>query len=122
MSVTLWGERAESDGETLNRMLLAGQNPILAVSACRVSSYNGVTVSAGMRSTILIDPDLEEAKALKLWYESEGASATLAPAGEGLATSSKYDVLHLVYFLSSLIQHVVLMNCAGLVPRRSILM
>lgn len=87
--LTLWGERAETDGEKLNTMLMGGENPILATSACRVSSYNGVTVSTGMRSTVLINPEMDEANDLKTWYETTGATSTLNAVGEGVASAAK---------------------------------
>jgi replication factor A1 len=87
--LTLWGERADSEGEILNNMLVEGKSPILAASACRVSSYNGVTLSTGMRSSVLIDPEMDEAQDLKSWYEVTGATSALNAVGEGVASAAK---------------------------------
>ena len=45
MVVTLWGSTAEGPGQQLEG--LAGQAPIAAITACRVSSYNGVSGAQG---------------------------------------------------------------------------
>lgn len=87
--LTLWGERADTEGNALNTLLNEGKSPILAASACRVSSYNGVTLSTGMRSTVLIDPDMDEAQELRTWYETTGATSTLDAVGEGIASAAK---------------------------------
>lgn len=87
--LTLWGERADVEGDALNSMLTNGKNPILAASACRVSSYNGVTLSTGMRSTVLIDPENDEAQELRTWYETTGATSAMNAVGEGVASAAK---------------------------------
>lgn len=66
--------------------------PVLAVSSCRVSSYNGVSVSALSRSSILINPeDMQEAQGIRTWWKLEGlsASSNFSAVGEGLPTSMK---------------------------------
>ncbi len=98
VSLTLWGEKAESDGEKLSAMLEAGQHPVLAVSSCRVGSYNGVTLSTSMRSNVMIDPDLSEALELKTWYETTGATSTMSAVGEGLAAAKAANSAQKRYF------------------------
>jgi len=90
VSVTLWGEKAESEGEKLHCLLQGGEHPVVAISACRVSSYNGVSVSATMRSNILVNPDaFEETSKLRSWYDTMDSSETLAAVGEGLMSAAK---------------------------------
>merc|ERR1719341_2194841 len=65
VALTLWGTTAESfDGVG---------NPIVAAKGCRVSDYNGVTVSGG---DIMINPDLDLAHELKGWWDNEGSSVS----------------------------------------------
>jgi replication factor A1 len=98
VTLTLWGEKAEQDGEMLNTMLQAGQTPVLAVSACRVGSYNGVTLSTSMRSNVMIDPEMSEALELKTWYEMSGATSTMSAVGEGLAAAKAAGAAKRRYF------------------------
>jgi replication factor A1 len=98
VTLTLWGDRAVNEGETLNSMLQAGQNPVLAVSACRVGSYNGVTLSTTMRSSVMVDPDMTESMELKTWYESSGATSTMHAVGEGLAAAKAAGAATKRYF------------------------
>lgn len=44
MVVTLWGSTAEGPGRELEEQ--AGSAPVVAISSCRVSSYNGVSGEA----------------------------------------------------------------------------
>ncbi|KAA6426190.1 MAG: replication A 70 kDa DNA-binding subunit-like, partial [Trebouxia sp. A1-2] len=83
VTMTLWGETAQDKGPLLE----AQDCPVITVTACRVSDYNGVSVSAGQRSDIQINPDTPEAQALKQWYDFEGRTASTQHAGEGLANA-----------------------------------
>ncbi|DBB18305.1 TPA: hypothetical protein ACH3X3_003260 [Trebouxia sp. C0006] len=83
VTMTLWGETAQEKGPLLE----AQDCPVITVTACRVSDYNGVSVSAGQRSDIQINPDTPEAQALRQWYDFEGRTASTQHAGEGLANA-----------------------------------
>jgi replication factor A1 len=93
VTLTLWGGAAENAGAELEA--LATTNPVVAISACRVSSYNGVSVSALSRSQVLIQPVdayVEKTQALQAWWQSEGCHAQLNPVGEGLPSAMKNGV------------------------------
>ena len=60
--------------------------PILALSPQLVRT--GVSLSTVSRSVISINPESEEAKKLREWYDSEGRGASTQAAGEGLASTS----------------------------------
>ncbi|KAL3141009.1 hypothetical protein ABBQ32_005523 [Trebouxia sp. C0010 RCD-2024] len=83
VTMTLWGETAQDKGALLE----AQDCPVITVTACRVSDYNGVSVSAGQRSDIQINPGAPEAQALRQWYDFEGRTAPTQHAGEGLANA-----------------------------------
>ncbi|GAB4813811.1 hypothetical protein N2152v2_000857 [Parachlorella kessleri] len=85
--VTLWGSAAEVTG--LEVEAAAADSPVVAISACRVSSYNGVSVSALTRSAVLLNPELPEAAALRSWYESSGRGQATQHVGEGLESAIK---------------------------------
>ena len=93
VTVTLWGSTAEGVGAELEAAVAGGSHhPVVAISSCRVSSYNGVSVSTLGRSQLLIDPSTEkfsEAGALRSWWDATGASAEMQPVGEGMATALK---------------------------------
>lgn len=96
--VTLWGNLAETVGEQLHSLVSNASNPIVAISSCRVSSYNGVSVSTLTRSHVMVNPSEEsvpESKALQEWFKEHGRDNEMTAVGEGLATM-KYEV-HLLY-------------------------
>ena len=65
VSLTLWGTSAEGFDGT--------GNPIVSVKGCRVSDFNGVSVSGG---DILVNPDFDLARELKGWWDHEGSQAS----------------------------------------------
>jgi len=64
---TVWGGTAESFNPS--------GNPVVAVKGCKVSDFNGVSLSALNSSTIQINPDLPQCHELKGWYEQDGYKA-----------------------------------------------
>lgn len=91
VGVTLWGTTAcEEVATVVEGTLATGVNPVLGISSCRVSSYNGISVSTLSRSQFLVDPsDAPEAEALRTWWMTSGQGAATTPVGEGLATAIK---------------------------------
>jgi len=91
--LTLWGAAAEGAGAAVEAAVAAaaaagGPPPLLSVSHCRVSDFNGVSISALGRSSVTLDPKGPAADALKAWWAAEAPTGGLAgftPAGEGLA-------------------------------------
>jgi replication factor A1 len=100
--VTLWGAIAEGPGAALEAALgasaAAGGATLLALSACRVGSYSGCSVSTLQRSRLFLDADAAApaegaeapapelaaaAAALRAWWAAEGAAAAPTPVGEG---------------------------------------
>jgi len=63
VTLTLWGTTAENFD--------AAGNPIVAVKGCRVSDFNGVSLSGG---DTMINPDLDIAHELKGWWDNEGCN------------------------------------------------
>ena len=69
-----------SEEEVLPEEALCTEEEVCAMHA-------GVSVSAGQRSDIQINPDTPEAQALRQWYDFEGRTASTQHAGEGLANA-----------------------------------
>ncbi|KAK9828112.1 hypothetical protein WJX81_005736 [Elliptochloris bilobata] len=85
VTVTLWGRSAEESGAELEAL----PHPLVSISQCRVTDYNGVSVSTITRSAIAINPEGEEADELRGWWDATGCTASLSHAGEGLASALK---------------------------------
>ncbi|XP_014677373.1 PREDICTED: replication protein A 70 kDa DNA-binding subunit-like [Priapulus caudatus] len=62
--LTIWGEEAEKFN--------ADNMPVIAVKGARVSDFGGVSLSVLMSSTLMINPDIEEAHKLRGWWDTEG--------------------------------------------------
>ncbi|KAG6545076.1 hypothetical protein Mapa_013459 [Marchantia paleacea] len=80
--VTLWNALSTDQGAKVFGMV--DEEPIVVFRSVRVSDYQGLSLSTVSHSTVLINPDIPEVKALRLWYEATGKSATMAPAGANL--------------------------------------
>ncbi|EPR79989.1 Replication factor-A protein 1 [Spraguea lophii 42_110] len=61
--VTLWNNLVETELDN---------NPVVALKNMRATEYNGVSLSTISSSSIVINPELEEAYELRGWYEEEG--------------------------------------------------
>jgi replication factor A1 len=64
----LWGKTAEEFSDDTQ--------PVLAVKGVKVSDFNGKSLSCLSSSALQINPDLQEAHALRGWYDNEGANLT----------------------------------------------
>ncbi|VVA27628.1 PREDICTED: replication [Prunus dulcis] len=85
--VSLWGELATSVGQEL--LDIADQSPIVAIKSLKVGDFQGVSLSTLSRSTVVVNPELPEAKRLRSWYDSEGKGASLASVGNGMSPLAK---------------------------------
>lgn len=82
--LTLWGSYAEEQGAALEME----DAPVIAISACRVSDFDGVSIGSGRSSALKVNPmEVPEAAELRAWYDAVGRSAAHVPAGEGLASA-----------------------------------
>lgn len=82
--LTVWGQLAE-DLASLEGMTA----PVMSVTYCRVSDFDGVSLSSLQRSVVAIGDDVmaPEAAHLRSWYDSGGAYSATVSVGEGLATA-----------------------------------
>ncbi|KAL4362922.1 hypothetical protein GQ457_04G015810 [Hibiscus cannabinus] len=83
--VSLWNELANNVGQEL--FDLADKSPIVAIKSLKVSDFQGVSLSTLGKSTVMINPDVSEAKKLRSWYDSEGKGSSMANIGMGLSPS-----------------------------------
>ncbi|KAG5189180.1 hypothetical protein JKP88DRAFT_197666 [Tribonema minus] len=88
---TLWGAHAKLPDDALRG------SPVAALKGVKVSDYNGVSLSTFNSSTVVLAPDLEEARALHNWwtrYAGGGAFTTMTTSsgGGGGPRSDPYDV------------------------------
>lgn len=70
--LTLWGKQAEnfSTGEV--------ENPVIAFKGVRVGDFGGRSLSMMSGSSMLIAPDINEAHALRGWYDETGTSTSFS--------------------------------------------
>jgi len=78
--LTLWGENATDKSAVLE----GREGALLQATACRVTDYNGCSLSTLTRSDIVIDPDTPAARELKEWYNAAGGRPTVTPVGQDL--------------------------------------
>ncbi|MBA0609045.1 hypothetical protein Godav_021176 [Gossypium davidsonii] len=85
--VSLWNELANNVGQELFDN--ADKSPIVAIKSLKVNEFQGVSLSTLGKSSVMINPDIPEAKKLRSWYDSEGKGSSMASIGSGLSPSSK---------------------------------
>ncbi|XP_068646730.1 replication protein A 70 kDa DNA-binding subunit A-like [Aristolochia californica] len=72
VELTLWGNFCNAEGQELQTMCDSGNFPVLAVKAGRVNDFNGKSVGTISSSQLYINPDFQEARMLKEWFDKEG--------------------------------------------------
>ena len=83
VQVTLWQNLASNEGAELDK--LQTECPIIALHGVRANDYNGVSLSTVSRSSIIMNPEIPEAKELKEWLSAQGGKTDFPHCGEGLA-------------------------------------
>ncbi|CAO3614372.1 unnamed protein product [Cunninghamella blakesleeana] len=68
--LTVWERIAESFDFTGNR--------VIAAKGCRVGDFNGRTLSLSASGALKVDPDMQEARTLKTWFDANGSTATFS--------------------------------------------
>ncbi|KAJ0048427.1 hypothetical protein Pint_16261 [Pistacia integerrima] len=85
--VSLWNDLATNVGQELLDMV--DQSPVVAIKSLKVGDFQGISLSALGKSTVLINPDIPEAKKLRAWFDSEGKETSMASIGSGLSPPTK---------------------------------
>jgi len=83
IDVTLWGEQAEQIPDNA-----AESNPVVVITACRVSDFNGRSLSTSFDSHVYLDPEMPECIELKKWYLTEGVHCSFNSISMGGMSSS----------------------------------
>ncbi|XP_077360409.1 replication protein A 70 kDa DNA-binding subunit-like isoform X2 [Festucalex cinctus] len=64
VTLTLWGDQAQKFN--------ACSHPVVAIKGARVSDFGGRSLSTLFSSTLMVNPDIAEAYALRAWYNQVG--------------------------------------------------
>eukprot|EP00798_Chlamydomonas_sp_ICE-L_P011132 gene11132-18752_t len=72
VALTMWGDNATSS------MLEGAEGSVLQVTACRVTDFNGCSLSTLGRSVVTFDPDTSASQELKSWYQGQSSSSFTA--------------------------------------------
>jgi replication factor A1 len=68
VTMTMWGDKAKEDEGQWAAM------PVLGVKKCKVSDYNGVSLSSLGSSQLVLNPPVAETAALQAWWAATGFS------------------------------------------------
>lgn len=92
IKLTLWGEKAKSDEYNWQ------EKHILAAKAVKIGDYNGRSLSILNNSSLTLNPDIEEGKALWEWGQAQYkgdisaiATSSLSAGGGGGADRDAYE-------------------------------
>ncbi|KAL3743846.1 hypothetical protein ACJRO7_019023 [Eucalyptus globulus] len=91
VELTLWGSFCNAEGQRLQILCDSGQYPVLAVKSGRISEFNGKAVGTISTSQLFIEPDIEEARRLKEWFEREGKTAPTVSISREMTSMGRTD-------------------------------
>jgi len=74
--VTLWGDEAKDERFTPDQT-------VLAVKAAKIGDFSGRSLSVGFASTMMVNPDIPEAKTVRQWYNAGGKSQAVTNLSSG---------------------------------------
>jgi len=75
IEVTLWGDMAKTDGIEVGK--------IVAIRAARVGTFNGKSLSTWSSSSVLVSPDVPEARKLADWYSNNSDLTSVVAISDG---------------------------------------
>lgn len=96
-----WGDNFNAVSQEISSLCATENNPIIAIKSARVGEFNGKNIGTSTRSIILVDPDIEEARALKSWFKKEGSTVastsltTRSPFGHQQKKITIYDIYNM---------------------------
>ncbi|KAK0211172.1 hypothetical protein DFS33DRAFT_355950 [Desarmillaria ectypa] len=79
--LTLWGKQAEQYQHE-------NEQPVIAFKGVRVGDFGGRSLSMVSSSMMSVNPDIEEAFALRGWYDNEGQTSTFQAHSRGAAAGA----------------------------------
>ncbi|KAF8033490.1 hypothetical protein BT93_D2175 [Corymbia citriodora subsp. variegata] len=91
VELTLWGNFCNAEGQRLQILCDSGQYPVLAVKSGRISDFNGKAVGTISTSQLFIEPDIQEARRLKEWFEREGKTAPTVSISREMTSVGRTD-------------------------------
>ena len=72
INVTLWGPTTQKEGSQLQEMYHLHQVVVLAIKTGKATEYNGKVISTLGSTQLFINPDIEEATQLRIWFDHNG--------------------------------------------------
>lgn len=98
VELTLWGDFCNHEGQQLQDMVHFGEFPVLAVKAGKVSDFTGKSVGTISASQLFINPDIQEARSLRGWFDREGKNVTShSISRDAMAFAPKNEIRKTVY-------------------------
>lgn len=89
IDVTLWGDHCDFIGQNFAEFYSFDNPPILAIKGGRVSEFNGTTIGTTPRSTLIINPQVEETHQLHAWFRETGYSSSSPFLSRNYGVASK---------------------------------
>ncbi|BBH02742.1 Replication factor-A protein 1-related protein [Prunus dulcis] len=92
VEVTLWGNLCNAEGQRLQSMCDSGAFPVLAVKGAKVNDFNGKAVGTIPSSQLFIEPNIEEAREMRSWFDKEGRNTSCIPISRETAGVGRTDI------------------------------
>ncbi|KAK1307194.1 hypothetical protein QJS10_CPA10g01978 [Acorus calamus] len=103
--VSLWNDLATTIGHELLDMV--EKVPVVAIKSLRVGDFQGLSLSSISKTTVVINPDIPEAKKLRSWYDSEGKETSMSSVGSTMASSMSNNGSRSMYSNRVFLSHII---------------
>ncbi|BFG30809.1 hypothetical protein CerSpe_170830 [Prunus speciosa] len=92
IEVTLWGNMCNAEGQRLQSMCDSGAFPVLAVKGAKVNDFNGKAVGTIPSSQLFIEPNIDQAREMRSWFDKEGRNTSCIPISRETAGVGRTDI------------------------------
>ncbi|KAK1273384.1 hypothetical protein QJS04_geneDACA008000 [Acorus gramineus] len=103
--VSLWNDLATTIGQELLDMV--EKVPVVAIKSLKVGDFQGLSLSSISKTTVVISPDIPEAKKLRSWYDSEGKETSMSSVGSTMASSMSNNGSRSMYSDRVFLSHII---------------
>ncbi|KAK1297102.1 hypothetical protein QJS10_CPB15g01423 [Acorus calamus] len=105
VTVSLWNDLATTIGQELLDMVETA--PIVAIKSLKVGDFQGLSLSSISKTTVVLNPDIPEAKKLRSWYDSEGKETSMTSVGSTMASSMSKSGSRSMYADRVFLSHII---------------
>ena len=100
IELTLWSPHAIDLGGPVESLIAAGESPVVAIKNARIGEFQGKNLGTVGSTLVEINPDCNEAAAMRAWFDNGGSTAEVTSlSGQGASGGRSSNELSMAKIL-----------------------